>query len=73
MPFSLIPDLILPALTDLTPQLLRARGIGLLLMDFDNTIVPYTTDVPTEHMQRWLREMQESGIRLCVVSNSTLR
>ncbi len=70
MPFSLIPDLILPALTDLTPQLLRARGIGLLLMDFDNTIVPYTTDVPTEHMQRWLREMQESGIRLCVVSNS---
>ena len=70
MPFSLIPDLILPALTDLTPQLLRARGIGLLLMDFDNTIVPYTTDVPTEPMQRWLREMQESGIRLCVVSNS---
>lgn len=70
MPFSLIPDLILPALTDLTLQLLRARGIGLLLMDFDNTIVPYTTDVPTEPMQRWLREMQESGIRLCVVSNS---
>ena len=31
MPFSLIPDLILPALTDLTPQLLRARGIGLLI------------------------------------------
>ena len=70
MPFSLIPDMILPSLTDLTPQLLRARGIGLLLMDFDNTIVPYTTDIPTERMQRWLREMRESGIRLCVVSNS---
>lgn len=70
MPFSLIPDMILPALTDLTPQMLRARGIGLLLMDFDNTIVPYTTDAPTERMQRWLRDMQESGIRLCVVSNS---
>ena len=53
MPFSLIPDLILPALTDLTPQLLRARGIGLLLMDFDNTIVPYTTDVPTEYDCQW--------------------
>ena len=70
MPFSLIPDMILPSLTDLTPQALSARGIGLLLMDFDNTIVPYTTDIPTERMQRWLREMRESGIRLCVVSNS---
>ena len=70
MSFSLLPDLIFPALTDVTPQALMARGIELLLLDFDNTIVPYTTDVPTERMETWLREMQKSGIRLCVVSNS---
>ena len=40
------------------------------MMDFDNTIVPYTTDVPTEPMRAWLEQMKSSNIRLCVVSNS---
>ena len=70
MPFSLLPTLITPKLTDLTPRQLRLRGIQLLMMDFDNTIVPYTTSTPTEEMDRWLREMVASDIQLCVVSNS---
>ena len=70
MPFSLLPRLIVGRLTDVTPELLRRRGIGALLMDFDNTIVPYTTDDPTGEVLSWLREMQASDIFLCVVSNS---
>ena len=70
MSFSLLPTLITPKLTDLTPQQLRLRGIQLLMMDFDNTIVPYTTSTPTEEMDRWLQEMVASDIQLCVVSNS---
>ena len=70
MSFSLLPTLITPKLTDLTPQQLRLRGIRLLMMDFDNTIVPYTTSTPTEEMDRWLRDMVASDIQLCVVSNS---
>ena len=70
MSFSLLPKLMTDALTDLTPELLRGQNIRLLMMDFDNTIVPYTTDVPTEKMADWLRNMQESDILLCVVSNS---
>ena len=70
MPFSLIPKLILPSLTDVTPELLAARGVRFLMLDFDNTIVPYTTNEPAETMAAWLRQMQASEIRLCVVSNS---
>lgn len=70
MPFSLIPKLILPSLTDVTPELLAARGVRFLMLDFDNTIVPYTTNEPAEAMTAWLRRMQASEIRLCVVSNS---
>lgn len=70
MPVSCLPKIILPQLTDLSPELLISHGITSLLMDFDNTIVPYTTDVPTERMTAWLQEMQRSGIFLCVVSNS---
>lgn len=70
MPFSLLPRMMLPQLTQLTADQLHARGITFLMLDFDNTIVPYTTDVPTAQMVAWLRQMQRAGIGLCVVSNS---
>ena len=65
-----LPDVMVSALTDVTPELLQKREIDLLLLDFDNTILPYTTDLPTEEMEAWLRRMQASEIRLCVLSNS---
>lgn len=70
MSFSPLPKLITNALTDITPALLRSRGIELLMLDFDNTIVPYTTNVPTPEMEHWLRTMAASDIPICVVSNS---
>ena len=70
MPFPFLPKLITDELTDLTPDILRKHNVRLLMLDFDNTIVPYTTSIPTEKMDRWLREMNESSIQLCVVSNS---
>ena len=70
MGFSLLPKIIVPALTDVTAELLHSRGIKLLMLDFDNTIVPYTTSIPTDAMQNWLQTMVNSDIQLCVVSNS---
>ena len=70
MRFSLLPKLILPSLTSVTPELLQSRGVTLLMLDFDNTIVPYTTNVPTEAVLQWFQAMQKAGIALCVVSNS---
>ena len=70
MSFPLFPRWILPSLTDLTPEMLKNRGISLLMLDFDNTIVPYTTNVPTSEMARWLKKMQNTDIAVCVVSNS---
>ena len=40
------------------------------MLDFDNTIVPYTTSTPIPRMHQWLQTMAASNIRLCVVSNS---
>lgn len=70
MSFVLLPDLITDALTDLSEQQLKNMGVSLLMMDFDNTIVPYTTSVPTDKMRSWLQKMTASDIQLCVVSNS---
>ena len=71
MPFSLLPAMMTDRLTDITPELLRQKGIRLLMLDFDNTIVPYTTTVPTEEVEAWLAKMNVlEDIQLCIVSNS---
>lgn len=70
MPFPLIPTYKTKELTDLTPEILKKHGIRFLMMDFDNTIVPYTRNEPTEQMDAWLKMMAASDIQLCVVSNT---
>jgi HAD superfamily phosphatase (TIGR01668 family) len=40
------------------------------MMDFDNTIVPYTTNIPTDEVDIWLKQMAASEVNVCVVSNS---
>ncbi len=70
MSVSLIPKIIVNSLTDLTPEFLQQQGITFLMLDFDNTIVPYTTNDPTAEMENWLRQMQQSSVGMCVVSNS---
>ena len=70
MSFSLLPRFMTPKLTDVTLEFLDEHQIYLLMLDFDNTIVPYTTSIPTEEMEAWLKKMISSHIRLCVVSNS---
>ena len=70
MSFSFLPKVIIQSVTELSPQFLKERGIRLLMLDFDNTIVPYTTNEPTVLMRDWLTAMTQSEIQLCVVSNS---
>ena len=70
MRFPLLPVVVADQLTDLTVDFLKEKGVRLLMLDFDNTIVPYTTSTPTDEMERWLKDVLASDIQLCVVSNS---
>lgn len=70
MSFIPVPKIMADALTEITPEFLESRGIRLLMLDFDNTIVPYTTNDPTDKMRLWLEHMNASSVQLCVVSNS---
>lgn len=70
MPFPLLPTWETTDVTALTPEFLRSRNICLLMLDFDNTLLPYTCNTPTPAVLHWLEQMAASGITLCVVSNS---
>ena len=70
MPFSFLPSVIVTSVTQIDPAFLKSRGIELLMLDFDNTIVPYTTSQPTADMELWIKCMLRVGVRMCVVSNS---
>ena len=65
-----LPDKICETICDLTPEILSNCGIEVLLMDYDNTIVPYTTDAPAQAVMNWFSEIKNAGIRVCIVSNT---
>ena len=66
----LLPDVIAEKVTDLTPEFLKSRKIEFLMLDFDNTLLPYTVNTPTSEVLRWLDGLKRAKIGLCVVSNS---
>ena len=70
MPFPFLPTWRTTDVTRISEEFLKSQGIRLLMLDFDNTIVPYTTDIPTLEVDAWLQKMQQSGLTVCVVSNS---
>ncbi len=70
MALSFLPYVQTEKLTDIRPEWLKEQQIRLVMLDFDNTIVPYTTDVPEQAVVDWFRIMNGADIGMCVVSNS---
>ena len=66
----LLPKYIFSKITDISPEFLNGINVRLLLMDFDNTMLPYTINDPSKELLEWMDHMRSSGIQLCIVSNS---
>ncbi len=67
---SLVPDKILTAFDDLTVDYLKEIGISALIMDVDNTLIPYEETAPRPGVIKWLNEMTEAGIKIAFVTNN---
>ncbi|HEU4753674.1 MAG TPA: YqeG family HAD IIIA-type phosphatase [Armatimonadota bacterium] len=55
---------------EITPELLAARGLRALILDLDNTLVPWHGREVAPAVSGWIRRMQAAGIALCIVSNT---
>ena len=65
-----IPDLMLPGIYQLTPAMLKRRGIKLLLLDLDNTLAPYNCRTPSVALRTWLDGIRKAGIEPFLLSNN---
>ena len=70
MAFSLFPKAYYKRIFDVHAEQLTARGISLLLVDLDNTLVPYKTPSPTPELMAWRQEMETGGVQVFLLSNS---
>lgn len=64
-------DIALNSVLDITPELLSENHIRGLLLDIDNTLTTHDNPVPAEGVEKWIKIMKDSGIRLFLVSNNT--
>ncbi len=55
---------------DIDGAYLAASGIRLLIADLDNTLVPYSTALPTDSVRAWAAGLEACGIKLFILSNS---
>ena len=65
-----LPDFIFNSYKNLTAQFLLERGADTLILDIDNTLVPYEIETPTEELYGWFSEMSKNGIKIAFVSNN---
>lgn len=65
-----VPDLYFDTVYDVTPEMLASRGVKGVILDIDNTLVPYEIAEPTAEVRAWLSEMWSAGIKTAFVSNN---
>ncbi|KEF34190.1 MULTISPECIES: YqeG family HAD IIIA-type phosphatase [Deinococcus] len=56
---------------DITPEFLAARGLRGLLLDLDNTLIPYGSYEERADVMAWVAGLRRAGIRLYLLSNAT--
>lgn len=65
------PDDLIRHVSQITPEFLAARGLRGLVLDLDNTLIPYRSYEDAHEMVAWAAGLRGAGIRLYLLSNAT--
>lgn len=57
-------------ITLISPEFLKERGIGGVILDIDNTLIGHNVPIPDNKVMAHLRHLEDAGLKLCVVSNN---
>lgn len=64
------PDFIYKSVQDFEEDFFKKNNIKYVVLDIDNTLVPYTIETPTKPAVDFLRRLESEGIRYCFLSNN---
>ena len=64
------PEKVYKSLAEMPWDILAQEGIRTALLDFDNTLGPDHATEPEEYSYNCIKQIQEQGIRCCLVSNA---
>ncbi|MBO4429698.1 MAG: YqeG family HAD IIIA-type phosphatase [Clostridia bacterium] len=64
------PDVHFKDIYSVTAEYLKSRAVKAVVLDIDNTLVPYATPVPTDGVRRWISDMKNAGIKIVIASNN---
>jgi len=65
----LTPDIYIDSIFDITPEMLKNKGIYGLILDIDNTLVSTYTKKADEMAANFIKSLEENGIKAVIVSN----
>lgn len=64
------PALRANSVLEITPAFLAARAIRGLILDLDNTLVPWHGREVKPEVEAWIHSMHAAEVQLCIVSNT---
>ena len=70
----LLPDVYLENIYSIDIEKLKAqKNIKGIILDLDNTLVPYGQKNPDNKIKDWIKQVKQSGLKIYIVSNSHVR
>lgn len=67
---KLYPDLYVASLTDIPLDALRGQRIRAFILDLDNTITEWNSNVVHSEVGEWFQTIKEAGFKACILSNN---
>lgn len=66
-----LPNKHVDSIFEIKPEFLQSIGKRGVIIDLDNTLVPWNVDHATEEVIQWLKKMEEASIKVTIFSNNT--
>ena len=64
------PDFCCEYITDISINWLKANNVTTIILDVDNTLLPWNANVPTVANVEWIKSLKSEGFRLILLSNN---
>lgn len=65
-----LPNKHVYSIFDIEPTFLQSKGIKGIIVDLDNTLVPWNVATATDKVIEWIRKMEEANIKVTIFSNN---